>query len=64
MHPADHGQAGSPAESIGRAANDEFGPTGRALEPSSGVHPGWDPLEVWQTRVRDPRRAATEPERR
>jgi len=46
------------------AANDSTGPalpggeTGRHAAPASA---GWDPLEIWRTRVRDPRRKAPGP---
>jgi hypothetical protein len=39
------------------AANDELRPAGAAaaVEPSPRLA-GWDPFEVWRTRVRDARR--------
>lgn len=59
MTPADQGRATSTSTegvSFG-AANDDHGPVApvaRELPASEAV--GWDPFEVWRTRVRDPRR--------
>jgi hypothetical protein len=39
------------------AANDASGPTGAAASVEPSPRPqGWDPFEVWRTRVRDARR--------
>jgi hypothetical protein len=45
-----------------QAANDEQRPAGAAaaVEPAARL-PGWDPFEVWRTRVRDARRDAEGP---
>jgi hypothetical protein len=46
------------------AANDDGGPVAYAHgRPHAVASPsaGWDPYEVWRTRVRDPRRAAERP---
>lgn len=61
MHPADQGKNGAVAGSVALAANDDDGPAhAAAVEKATGPESGWDAFEVWRTRVRDPRRAATE----
>jgi hypothetical protein len=61
MHPADQGKSGAVAEGvIALAANDDLGPSVESGEAAGGESAGWDPFEVWRTRVRDARRAATE----
>lgn len=51
-----------PTEQI--AANDDLAPSrtlaGRTTDALLGVA-GWDPFEIWRTRVRDARRDATRP---
>lgn len=57
MIPADPGR-GTIASTGGdtfEAANDDHGPASVAHE-SAQQEAGWDPFEVWCTRVRDPRR--------
>jgi hypothetical protein len=47
----------------GLAANDEQGPVAAApdaAEARAAVPAGWDPFEIWRTRVRDARREAPE----
>ena len=69
MHPADQGKTGAVAEGVALAANDDRGPEavlpapGAELQSLSlgGVGAGWDPFEVWRTRVRDARRPAEPP---
>ncbi len=71
MHPADQGKTGAVAEGVALAANDDRVPDGGA--PLAGAElaalnldrpaAGWDPFEVWRTRVRDARRVAAEPPR-
>ncbi|MCZ8130040.1 MAG: hypothetical protein O9284_01870 [Steroidobacteraceae bacterium] len=46
---------GAAARGSGSAGVPTAGPTAE----DSG--PGWDPFEVWRTRIRDARRAASEP---
>ncbi len=61
MHPADQGLTGAVNERVSAAANDEIGP----VPPAGGedaAAAGWDPFEVWRTRIRDARRAPTEPD--
>lgn len=61
MHPADQGKNGAVAGSVALAANDDHGPAEAApVEEAPGGESGWDAFEVWRTRVRDPRRAATD----
>ncbi len=44
------------------AANDEARPAGAAATVEPSPRPsGWDPFEVWRTRVRDARRDAEGP---
>jgi hypothetical protein len=44
------------------AANEEQHPTGAAAVVDPSPRPtGWDPFEVWRTRVRDARRDAEDP---
>ena len=68
MHPADQGKTGAVAEGVALAANDDCGPVAApagAEPPTLGLNghaAGWDPFEVWRTRVRDARRPA-EPDR-
>jgi hypothetical protein len=66
MHPADQGKTGAVAEGVALAANDDRGPDGGpplpGAEIAANVTAGWDPFEVWRTRVRDARRAAVEPD--
>jgi hypothetical protein len=51
--PMDDSMSSGPIE----AANDEFHPAGRPETPAAPTGPGgWDPFEVWRTRVRDARR--------
>jgi hypothetical protein len=60
MHPADQGKSGAVAEGVvALAANDDLGPSVPAADAAGGAAAGWDPFEVWRTRVRDARRAAT-----
>ena len=57
MNPADPGR-GTSASTGGatfEAANDDHGPASPAHEMQQR-EAGWDPFEVWCTRVRDPRR--------
>jgi hypothetical protein len=61
MHPADQGKTGAVAEGIALAANDDHASPLPGPEIATGVTAGWDPFEVWRTRVRDARRAAPEP---
>jgi hypothetical protein len=61
MMPADQGKTGALPDAVGMAANDDRGPL-RAPAPEtmpSVTHVGWDAFEVWRSRVRDPRRAAS-----
>jgi hypothetical protein len=44
------------------AANEELRPAGAAAAVDPSPRPvGWDPFEVWRTRVRDARRDAEAP---
>jgi hypothetical protein len=65
MHPADQGKTGAVAEGVALAANDDHGPPQPGAEigttTTDGTVSGWDPFEVWRTRVRDARRAPPEP---
>jgi hypothetical protein len=67
MHPADQGKTGAVAEGVALAANDDHGPPlpGGAEEigvtAPDGPVSGWDPFEVWRTRVRDARRVPVQP---
>lgn len=67
MHPADQGKTGAVAEGVALAANDDHGPPLPGAEITAlsldAVAAGWDPFEVWRTRVRDARRVAAEPPR-
>jgi len=49
----------APEAQASRAANDDVGPPPHAAlpEPPAAAAAGWDPHEVWCTRIRDPRRA-------
>jgi hypothetical protein len=61
MHPADQGKSGAVAEgSVALAANDDLGPALAADELAASAAAGWDPFEVWRTRVRDARRSASD----
>lgn len=59
MKPADPGRttiASTGGNSFG-AANDDHGPAAQIMrEQATTGTDGWDPFEVWRTRVRDPRR--------
>jgi hypothetical protein len=35
------------------AANEEFAGTANAGNPETREHTGWDPFEVWRTRVKE-----------
>jgi hypothetical protein len=61
MHPADQGLTGAVDELVPAAANDDHGPTLPEAEAPAAAT-GWDPFEVWRTRVRDARRGS-EPHR-
>jgi hypothetical protein len=66
MHPADQGKTGAVAEGVALAANDDHGPPLPGAEEigvtaPEGTVSGWDPFEVWRTRVRDARRAPVQP---
>jgi hypothetical protein len=50
---------GAVDEIVPAAANDDLGPARMSPEPQA-VASGWDPFEVWRTRVRDARRDAGE----
>lgn len=38
------------------AANDDHGPADHVAREHAAKEAGWDPFEVWRTRVRDARR--------
>lgn len=60
MQPADPGRATSASKGglSYDAANDDQGPVSQiARTQPEQAAAGWDPFEVWRTRVRDPRRA-------
>ena len=59
MHPADQGSTGAVSEHVPAAANDDLGPVLPVQEVQAATT-GWDPFEVWRTRVRDARRDSTE----
>lgn len=75
MHPADQGKSGAVAAGVALAANDDRGPerhpdggpdaalpgAASATLSHDGATAGWDPFEVWRTRVRDARRTAPGP---
>lgn len=52
--------AGQP---ITPAANEEFTETAEGLETLAYTHTGWDPYEVWRTRVKATSRVSQEQER-
>ncbi len=57
------GAEGSPfAQRPSPAANEDFPGPGSAADASAPPRPGWDAFEVWRTRVKVARSAAT-PER-
>jgi hypothetical protein len=45
------------------AANEEFTETTETVETLSYTHTGWDPYEVWRTRVKATSRVSQELER-
>jgi hypothetical protein len=62
MHPADQGKTGAVSEEPILAANDDLGPAPPATPSPSAGASGWDPFEVWCTRVRDARRGSETPD--
>ena len=61
MQPADQGRTVVAHLVVGAAANDAAG--SREREPVGfTVRDGWDPYEVWRTRVRDARIVMRPPE--
>jgi len=52
--------AGQP---VAPAANEEFNGAVEGLERLSYTHTGWDPYEVWRTRVKATARGSQERER-
>jgi hypothetical protein len=63
MKLADQGPTGGVPDAVSLAANDDHGPVRTPVDaaaPSTTTH-GWDAFEVWRSRVRDPRRAASQP---
>jgi hypothetical protein len=64
MNNADQSPAARAAAAAGPdAANDDDGPAEGGAGGSAGPA-GWDPFEVWRTRVRDARRSAAPSVRR
>jgi hypothetical protein len=61
MKLADQGPTGAVPEAVSLAANDDRGPVRTPPEAPAASTPGWDAFEVWRSRVRDPRRAASRP---
>jgi hypothetical protein len=62
MQPADNGRAVVAHLVVAAAANDPSGP--REREPTNFIlRDGWDPYEVWRTRIRDARTLLRPPER-
>jgi len=45
------------------AANEEFTAMAHGLDGAARVHLGWDPYEVWRTRVKESSSVMPEPER-
>jgi hypothetical protein len=56
MHPADQGKTGAGPDVLALAANDDHGPAAAGTDAAASHPGGWDPFEVWRTRVRDARR--------
>jgi hypothetical protein len=63
MKLADQGPTGAVSDAVSLAANDDRGPvrTPADAPAASTSTQGWDAFEVWRSRVRDPRRAASRP---
>jgi hypothetical protein len=59
MHSADKGAAGAAEDCAPAAANDDLGPA-PPLKEAEAAPAGWDPFEVWATRIRDARRASVD----
>jgi hypothetical protein len=48
---------------VSSAANEEFTATGNGLNGPDLAHSGWDPYEVWRTRVKESDNVMPERER-